>query len=65
MSNRKQGQRARPGCSHDHRKEIEIYEKPTEEKIKAAERFRQEGNEAYRKKNMGLASVQYRKALLQ
>merc|ERR550514_436696 len=57
--------RPRPGCSHDHRKEREIYDKTTEEKIKAAERFREEGNEAYRKHNMGLASVQYRKALLQ
>lgn len=52
-------------CSHDHQKEWQIYEKSTEEKIKAADRFRQEGNEAYRKHNYGLASVQYRKALLQ
>eukprot|EP00930_Biecheleria_cincta_P047230 TRINITY_DN32693_c0_g1_i1.p1 TRINITY_DN32693_c0_g1~~TRINITY_DN32693_c0_g1_i1.p1 ORF type:complete len:394 (-),score=91.40 TRINITY_DN32693_c0_g1_i1:41-1222(-) len=52
-------------CSHDHQKEWQIYEKSTEEKIKAADRFRLEGNEAYRKHNYGLASVQYRKALLQ
>mmetsp|Transcript_22959 Transcript_22959/g.46498 ORF Transcript_22959/g.46498 Transcript_22959/m.46498 type:complete len:424 (+) Transcript_22959:75-1346(+) len=53
------------GCSHDHQKEWAIYEKSTEEKIAAADRFRQEGNEAYKKQNFGLASVHYRKALLQ
>ncbi|CBZ53256.1 putative TPR domain-containing protein [Neospora caninum Liverpool] len=54
-----------PGCSHDHSKERQIYEKPTGEKIDAAERFRQEGNAAFREKNYGLAAVNYRKALLQ
>merc|ERR1719203_684200 len=53
------------GCSHDHQKEWAIYEKTTEEKVKAADRFREEGNEAYRKHNYGLAAVHYRKALLQ
>lgn len=53
------------GCSHDHQKEWAIYEKSTEEKIGAADRFRQEGNEAYKKHNYGLAAVHYRKALLQ
>lgn len=53
------------GCSHDHQKEWQIYEKSTEEKIHAADRFRQEGNEAYKKQNYGLAAVHYRKALLQ
>lgn len=53
------------GCSHDHQKEWTIYEKSTDEKVKAADRFRQEGNEAYNKKNYGLAAVHYRKALLQ
>mmetsp|Transcript_17639 Transcript_17639/g.49945 ORF Transcript_17639/g.49945 Transcript_17639/m.49945 type:complete len:442 (-) Transcript_17639:60-1385(-) len=53
------------GCSHDHQKEWAIYDKSTEEKINAADRFRQEGNEAYRKHNYGLAAVHYRKALLQ
>ncbi|CAE6964923.1 FKBP62 [Symbiodinium sp. CCMP2592] len=51
-------------CSQDHQKEWQIYERSTEEKIAAAERFRQEGNEAYRKRNFGLAAVHYRKALL-
>lgn len=53
------------GCSHDHQKEWAIYEKTTEEKIRGADRFRQEGNEAFRKHNYGLAAVHYRKALLQ
>ncbi|CAE7241043.1 FKBP62 [Symbiodinium sp. CCMP2456] len=51
-------------CSQDHQKEWQIYERSTEEKIAAAERFRQEGNEAYRRRNFGLAAVHYRKALL-
>ena len=54
-----------PGCSHDHQKEIAIYEKPTADKIAAADRFRLEGNDAYKDQNFGLASVQYRKALVQ
>lgn len=53
------------GCSHDHQKEWQIYEKSTQEKIDAADRFRQEGNEAYKRHNYGLAAVHYRKALLQ
>lgn len=53
------------GCSHDHQKEWAIYEKSTEEKIRGADRFRQEGNEAFKKNNYGLAAVHYRKALLQ
>lgn len=58
-------QRPRHGCSHDHQKEWQIYEKETQEKIKAADRFRMEGNDAYNKQNFGLAAVHYRKALLQ
>mmetsp|Transcript_13114 Transcript_13114/g.29123 ORF Transcript_13114/g.29123 Transcript_13114/m.29123 type:complete len:419 (+) Transcript_13114:41-1297(+) len=57
--------RPRPTCSHDHAKERAIYEKSTDEKIAGADRFREEGNDAYRKGNYGLASVFYRKALLQ
>merc|ERR1719162_2292653 len=34
-------------------------------KIRGADRFRQEGNEAFKKNNYGLAAVHYRKALLQ
>eukprot|EP00441_Pelagodinium_beii_P025759 CAMPEP_0197674824 /NCGR_PEP_ID=MMETSP1338-20131121/83738_1 /TAXON_ID=43686 ORGANISM="Pelagodinium beii, Strain RCC1491" /NCGR_SAMPLE_ID=MMETSP1338 /ASSEMBLY_ACC=CAM_ASM_000754 /LENGTH=116 /DNA_ID=CAMNT_0043255291 /DNA_START=6 /DNA_END=353 /DNA_ORIENTATION=+ len=43
--------RPKTSCSHDHQKEWQIYEKSTEEKIKAADRFRQEGNEAYKNQN--------------
>jgi len=57
--------RPQMGCSHDHQKEWQIYEKSTEEKLNAADRFRQEGNESFRKNNYGLAAVHYRKALLQ
>lgn len=53
-----------PACAHDHQKEIAIYEKPTDDKITAADRFREEGNAAYREKIYGLAAVHYRKALL-
>lgn len=53
------------GCSHDHQKEWAIYEKSTEEKIRGADRFRQEGNDAFKQNNYGLAAVHYRKALLQ
>ena len=34
------------GCSHDHAKERGIFEKPTPEKIAAADHFREEGNGA-------------------
>jgi len=53
------------GCSHDHQKEWAIYEKTTDEKVAGADRFREEGNDAFRKQNFGLAAVHYRKALLQ
>eukprot|EP01071_Lankesteria_metandrocarpae_P007711 Lankesteria_metandrocarpae@DN4763_c0_g1_i3.p1 len=53
------------GCSHDHTKERLVYEKTTEEKLHASNRFRLEGNSAFREKNYGLAAVNYRKALLQ
>ena len=53
------------GCAQDHQAEIAIYEKSTEEKTAGADRFREEGNEAFKKKNYGLAAVFYRKALVQ
>lgn len=56
---------AMSGCAHDHSKERQIYEKPTIEKLEAADRFRVEGNKTYGEQNYGLASVLYRKALLQ
>uniref|UniRef100_A0A0G4HX68 Uncharacterized protein n=1 Tax=Chromera velia CCMP2878 TaxID=1169474 RepID=A0A0G4HX68_9ALVE len=53
------------GCSHDHAKERQIFEKPTSEKIKAANRFREEGNRDFQKGHYAKAAVSYRKALLQ
>lgn len=58
-------QKSLAACAHDHSRERQIYEKPTVEKLHAAERFRTLGNEAFRNKNYGLAAVNYRKALLQ
>ena len=59
------GERPAMGCSHNHRKEREIFDKTTEEKIKAADRFREEGNKEYKEENYGLACVHYRRGLLQ
>ena len=59
------GERPNMGCSHNHRKEREIFDKTTEEKIKAADRFREEGNKEYKDENFGLACVHYRRGLLQ
>eukprot|EP00397_Hematodinium_sp_SG-2012_P046972 GEMP01053253.1.p1 GENE.GEMP01053253.1~~GEMP01053253.1.p1 ORF type:complete len:395 (+),score=90.24 GEMP01053253.1:51-1235(+) len=57
--------RPRGDCSHNHQKEIAIYERPTEDKIKAAKQFREAGNKLYKEENYGLAAVEYRKGLLQ
>lgn len=57
--------RALGGCAHDNSQERQIFEKPTREKLLAAERFRNEGNLAFQDRNYGLAAVNYRKALLQ
>ena len=49
-------------CSQNHRKEIQLYEKPTHEKLAAAETFRQQGNEAFRNQKIAsLAALLYRK----
>lgn len=48
-------------CSQDHRKEIEIYERPTAEKLEASEKFRAQGNDAFREGNESLAALLYRK----
>eukprot|EP00920_Eleutheroschizon_duboscqi_P014537 GHVT01033718.1.p1 GENE.GHVT01033718.1~~GHVT01033718.1.p1 ORF type:complete len:569 (+),score=128.56 GHVT01033718.1:380-2086(+) len=53
------------GCSRDHTQERQLFEKSTPEKLEAAERFRLEGNEAFKDSNWGLAAVNYRRALLQ
>ena len=45
--------------------ERKTYEKSAEEQVKEADRFRLEGNEAFRVQNYGLAAKHYWKALLQ
>lgn len=57
--------RPKGDCSHNHQKEIAIYERPTEDKIKAAKQFREAGNKLFKEQNYGLACVEYRKGLLQ
>lgn len=52
-------------CSQDHRKEIELYERPTDEKLQACSQFKQQGNDAFKQKNYSLAALFYRKGLLQ
>ena len=52
-------------CSQDHRKEIELYERPTDEKLIACAQFKTQGNDAYKQKNYSLAALFYRKGLLQ
>ncbi|KAF4678028.1 hypothetical protein FOL47_006979 [Perkinsus chesapeaki] len=52
------------GCSHDHRKEQQLYDMPTKEKLQGADTMRQKANEYLREGNLGLAAVWYRKALL-
>eukprot|EP00916_Digyalum_oweni_P004043 GHVL01007199.1.p1 GENE.GHVL01007199.1~~GHVL01007199.1.p1 ORF type:complete len:260 (+),score=54.62 GHVL01007199.1:108-887(+) len=51
-------------CSHDHSKEISIFEKSTVEKLRAAEQFKKEGNEASACGNYSYAAYCYRKALV-
>ena len=52
------------GCGQNHQAEIAIFEKPNPEKQAAVERFKDEGNNFFKKKNYGLAAVQYRKGLV-
>lgn len=56
--------RAGMGCSQDHSKERQIFEKPTMEKIEAADQFRTEGNNFFSNKEYQLAAVSYRRALI-
>jgi tetratricopeptide (TPR) repeat protein len=53
------------GCSQDHRKEREIYERPTAEKLQAALLFKEQGNKAVSEQSYSLAAVHYRKGMLQ
>lgn len=51
-------------CTHDRRKEREIYDRPTSEKLDNAEYFKNEGNAAFRNAEYDKASYFYQKALL-
>lgn len=52
-------------CSHDHSKERQLYEKTTEEKLRASNAFNEEGKQAFHEKNYKLACVFFRKGLIQ
>jgi len=53
------------GCFHDRRKERQLYEKSTREKLEAAERFKKEGNKFFQNKEYAKADIEYQKALIQ
>jgi hypothetical protein len=52
------------GCSGDHRKERELYDRPTLEKLQAARLFKDKGNTAFKEEGYSLAALNYRKGLL-
>ena len=56
---------AKTMCSQDHRKEIELFERPTREKLDAASTFKQQGNDSFKQGNFSLAALFYRKGILQ
>lgn len=62
---KKKEEYAKTMCSQDHRKEIELFERPTQEKLDAASQFKQQGNDAFKEKTYSLAALFYRKGLLQ
>ncbi|CAD8100466.1 unnamed protein product [Paramecium sonneborni] len=51
-------------CTHDRRKEREIYEKTNKEKFENIEYFKQEGNLAFKNKEFDKAAYFYQKALV-
>ncbi|CAD8169953.1 unnamed protein product [Paramecium pentaurelia] len=51
-------------CTHDRRKEREIYEKTNKEKFENIEYFKQEGNVAFKNKEYDKAAYFYQKALV-
>ncbi|KAM3137677.1 hypothetical protein pb186bvf_010291 [Paramecium bursaria] len=51
-------------CTHDRRKEREIYDKSTDEKLENADYFKKEGNKKFQEGNYEQASYFYQKALL-
>lgn len=64
-SNPKTKEVLKMGCNNDLRKERELYEKPSSEKIEASQIFKSEGDEKLREKNYEEALKIYDKALLQ
>ncbi|CTQ40927.1 Hsp70/Hsp90 co-chaperone CNS1 [Babesia microti strain RI] len=52
-------------CHHDHKQEIDLYNKPFEAKIEAAQYFRNKGNELYKTNDFKNAAATYTKGLLQ
>ena len=52
------------GCSRDHSKEIDIYEKPYEEKVDRIRAMKEKGNEAFQKGNFEESTYYYAQALL-
>lgn len=52
------------GCAHDRSKERELYDRPTDEKIVMAKRFRLDGNEFFKRQDYEMAGAHYQKALI-
>mmetsp|Transcript_4831 Transcript_4831/g.9026 ORF Transcript_4831/g.9026 Transcript_4831/m.9026 type:complete len:248 (+) Transcript_4831:367-1110(+) len=52
-------------CSQDHRKERQLFERTTAEKLQASNLFKKQGNDSYKEQNYSLAALHYRKAMLQ
>lgn len=51
------------GCSQDHRKERDIYERPNSEKMAIAEDFKKQGDTAYKQQKLQEADYCYQKVL--
>ena len=47
------------GCSHDRRKERELYEKPVKDKLNAGEIFKNDGNKYMKEKEYVKAAYFY------
>ena len=52
------------GCSRDHSKEIDIYDKPYKEKLERVMHMKDEGNQSYKEAQYDKASYYYAQALL-
>ena len=53
-----------PGCNGDHSAERAIFEKPTEEKLRAVKLLKDEGNEFFKSSEYAQAGLCYRKGLV-